>query len=112
VPLWYRESQLWEQERVLLDTGRPPRPGIEEYSLWRETTDRCVLEALEMYSTFLSGQSSGMSDALSLPAVESLFKILRYPSAARPAMTWVLLRIHSGLMEIRRREAAMKVKRG
>jgi hypothetical protein len=65
-----------------------------------------------MYGTYLGGQTSGMSDALSIPAVESLYRILRYPLAARPAMTWLLLRLHSGLMEIRRREAAMKGKRG
>lgn len=84
------------------------RPGLEEYGKWRETADRCVLEAFEFYGLYLWGQTNGWSEALSLPAVVAAFQITRTPQRHREEMTWMCQKIHSNVMADARREANRK----
>jgi hypothetical protein len=78
--------------------GAEPR-DISEYSAWRMETDAIVLEGFWMYGTYLNGQTNGMSDALSLPSVVAAFDLEGVPQEERPEKTWVLLRIHSDVLE-------------
>jgi hypothetical protein len=63
---------------------------------------------MNFYASYLCGQLSGMSDALSLPAVVAACDIEEVPREKRPLLTRMLIRIHAGVMEIQRREARRK----
>lgn len=79
------------------------RPGIEQVSAWREGTDACVLEALEIYGRFLFGQSNGISDALPLSAIESCFNIIGIDADDRADLAERILQVHGIAVEFRRK---------
>lgn len=78
--------------------GAPPRDGTEVWSEWRATADDVVLEAIDLYATYLIGQTSGMSDALSLPAVVAMCEVEAIPQEERPDLTQRLLLVNNAAM--------------
>jgi len=102
------EQESFEDEEVRIDGGAEPR-DLSERSTWRERTDPAVLQTLDLYGTYLTGQTDGLSEALSLPAVAAVLEIEDIDQAERPETTRRLLLIHARVMEIarmRRRKAA------
>ena len=102
------EQEVGADEETRLACGAEPR-DLSEYSSWRDDTDLCVLEALDMYGTYLIGQTNGLSDALALSSVVAVFDIEGVASDERPELTRRLLLIHSYVTEIahkRQRKAA------
>jgi hypothetical protein len=55
--------------------------------------------ALDIYGSYLAGQTSGFSDALSLPAVVAAFAIEGIPRGERPDLARRLVLIHAVVME-------------
>ena len=97
---------------MLADEAASVRDGLDPldaeelyrvYSKWRETADDVVLEALGLYGTYLVGQTSGMSDALSLPAVIAMCDLLEVPKGEREDMTQHMLLVHQSVMKEQRR---------
>lgn len=60
------------------------------------------LELLEMYASYLAGQWAGMTDALSLEAVEATMRILSIPGDERPALARRLIVLHGIVRDIQR----------
>lgn len=81
------------------EAGMPPR-DIASYSAWRDTAPACVLDALNIYGTYLINQSNGMSDALDLTAVVAAMELEDMPKEDRPDMAILLLLIHARCREI------------
>lgn len=109
MPDWIGEQKIQQEERRLLDMGAPPR-DLSSVEAWRDGVDECVLQAMSFYSFYLSGQTSGMSDALSLPAVVAACDIERVPRRKRPTLTRMLLTIHSGVMQMAEIERKAKAR--
>jgi len=99
VPLWIAEQETFQDEAKRIDAGADPR-DLSERSQWRETTDVEIQEALEMYGTFLAGQTNGMNDALSLPAVAIALDLEEIPREDRSELTRRLFLIHTRALEI------------
>jgi hypothetical protein len=94
-----------EDERISAGaTPRDPEALAEECSRWRETTDRCVLEALDMYGTYLIGQGTGMdcSGPLSLPAVDFVLRMESVPADEQRDVTQRLQLVHATYMAVMR----------
>lgn len=69
-------------------------------STWRETTDDRVLHALDLYGSLLIGQTNGMNDSLSLPALESALRLDAVPEDARREVASRLLMVHQRAVEV------------
>lgn len=87
-----------------LDDGQQPR-DLSEYGSWRKTADFCILEALDIYGSYLAGQSNGMSDSLDLGAIVAAFDIEDVPALDRPQLAQHMLLIHHHVREISNRKA-------
>ncbi len=103
---------MLEDEQARTDAGAEPRDIASVYGKWREETDAYVIETLAFYGTYLTGQTNGMSDALSLPAVLAAFDIAGVPQEDRLDATEYLLLIHSRVMDEVRMREKMAAKRG
>lgn len=92
-------------EETRISHGAPARPGVETYSAWREELPDRLLSAFDFYASYLAGQTNGMSDALSLPAVVAACEIDGVPMDDRPKLTRLCIVIHGEYMtELARRE--------
>lgn len=69
---------------------------------WHETVDPENLELLDIYGSLLVGQYAGMTDALSLEAVEAAMRILAIPKDERPTLARRLIVLHGIVREIQR----------
>lgn len=65
-----------------------------------------IQDALEIYGSFLIGQTNGMNDALSLPAVAAALELTGTPLPERPEVARRLLLVHADCL------AVMKIERG
>lgn len=97
MPQWIGEMQVTDQELKLQELGAPPR-DLAAYSGWRETVSTENAETISFYARYLVGQYSGLSEALSLPAVQAALEIDGVPREEWPEMTERLVRLH-GLFE-------------
>ena len=88
--------------------GAAPRPGIVQYSAWRERTDEVIQVVFAFYGTYLVGQTNGMSDALSLPALVAAMDLDSVAKELRPRLAQLCLTVHAELMAIHRTREAMK----
>lgn len=101
------EQDRLQDERRRLDDGAPPR-DLSEYSTWRDETDNEILEAMSIYGDYLMGQTNGMSDALSLPALVAAFDIEGVEADERSGLGRMIIGIHwalCGVLEARRKRA-------
>jgi len=100
------EQEIRSDEASRVANGADPR-DISVYSTWRDTTDSHVQKCLSFYAEYLSGQTSGMTDALSLPSVLAACELEGVDTEARPEMTHRMFLIHREVMDIvRSREKA------
>ncbi len=105
------EQERYSDEEERISAGAEPRDTealAHELSRWRESTDAVVLEALEMYGTYLIGQGTGMdcSGPLSLPAVDFVLRMESVPADEQRDVTQRLQLVHSsymGVMKSRKR---------
>ena len=109
-PLWMVEQESLSDEDHRIDAGAEPR-DMSERSVWRDTTDGCVQDALRFYGENLVGQTCGFSDALSLAAVMAAFDIEGVPQEDRPELKRRMVLIHGAAMEEAKRRHRMS-KRG
>ena len=82
--------------------GAPGR-NLDEYSAWRREACDENLRLLRIYGTWLVGQYAGMSEALSLQAVESALRIERVPPSERREVAERLMYLHLLWMQHRPR---------
>jgi len=102
------EQEQYEREEQMQESGMEPR-DLSAYSEWRQTADRCVISALSFYGTYLSGQTNGLTDGLSLQSVLAAFEIDGTEADDRPELTRRCMMIHSEAMSIVRfRERSSK----
>jgi hypothetical protein len=93
------EQEQFEREDQMQEAGMPPR-DLSPYTSWRENTDSCVLSALAFYGTYLSGQTNGLTDGLSLQSVLAAFEIDGTEPDDRPELTRRVKIIHGEAMSI------------
>lgn len=105
------EQEIMRDEAGRIAAGADPR-DTSSYSSWRETTDGSILEALDLYGSYLIGQANGMSDALSLQAIEVALRFAGIPRADRADLALRCIQIHSGVMEIARLRERKAGRRG
>ncbi len=102
------EQEALEDEADRIEAGADAR-DLSVRSSWREECDLEIQDCLELYGSYLIGQTNGMNDALSLPALAAALDLARTPHRERPEIARRLLQIHarvSEIAEMRRRKAA------
>lgn len=91
--------------------GAEPR-DLSRYSEWREQVDEIAERMLDLYGTYLVGQTSGLSEALSLEAVVAMLRIEAFPERQWPAATQLLLIAHAEIMGLVKARARGKKHHG
>lgn len=100
--MWLGEGQVqggWRAEEGI---------EAEGYQDWRETAEPDNLDLIELYAGLLAGQHAGMTDALSLEAVEAAMRIERIAEDDRPGLARRLIVLHSLVREVQRAKEGKK----
>jgi len=100
--MWLGEGQAqggWRAEEGI---------EAEGYQDWRETAEPDNLDLIDLYAGLLAGQYAGMTDALSLEAVEAAMRIERIAEDDRPGLARRLIVLHSLVREQQRAKEGKK----
>jgi len=98
---------MLENEAAREQIGAPIR-DISQYSDWRDDAPDQVVSTINLYASYLIGQTNGMSDALSLPAVCKAFEIEGIPKDEWPNLTQDLLLVHRETMTLTEKRQKMR----
>ncbi len=100
--MWLGEAEVqggWRAEAGIQAEG---------YEDWRESAEPENLDLIEMYAGLLAGQYAGMTDALSLEAVEAAMRIERIQQDDRPGLARRLMMLHRLVREEQRAKEGKK----
>ena len=98
---------MLENEAAREQLGAPIR-DMSHYSEWRDEAPDQVISTINLYASYLIGQTNGMSDALSLPAIRTAFEIEGIPREEWPELTQDLLLVHRETMTLTEKRQKMR----
>ena len=101
---------MLENEANQTRAGAPYR-DISFYSKWRDDAPEEVIDCINLYSTYLVGQTAGMGDALCLNAIKIALEVDEVPRFEWAETIHRVNHIHGETMRVMKRKQKAKDRR-